>query len=153
VIAWTPEGGWERDGEAIERLDEDRHRFELEYWRRQPVVIFRRLALGMPPTRIRPGDAEGRFDVLDAGTGELIAQFAVNASGEPIKWGASIGDREFEHVFGPLKAYGDLRLPAWGATTAGIWRYEHESAALSAEPLPVSLEPPSGAISEGTRRE
>jgi hypothetical protein len=143
VIAWSPEGGWELDHGKLDPLTEERHRFELAYWARQPVVIFHRLALERPRTRVEPGDGEGRFDVLDAGNGERLAQFAVNAKGEPIKWAASIGEDEFEHVFGPLATYGDIRLPKWGATIGGIWRYEHEAVALGPGPLPVSLEPPS----------
>jgi hypothetical protein len=149
VIAWRPEGGWELDHGKLEPLSEDRHRFELAYWARQPVVIFHRLALGQPRTRVEPGDDEGRFDVLDAATGERLAQLAVNAKGEPIKWSTALGDDEFEQVFGPLATYGDVRLPKWGATIAGVWRYEHEAVALGAGPLPVSLEPSSGSGAAG----
>ncbi len=89
------------------------------------------------------GTDEYRFDVFDAESGELLAHFAVNMKGEPIKWGASIGDREFEHVFGPLQQFDGFRLPGWGATVAGIWRYEHVAASLSSSAPLISFEPPS----------
>jgi hypothetical protein len=143
VIAWTREGGWELDGGELEQLSEERHNLELEYWRRQPVVIFHRLAKGSPATRVTMGSDESRFDVADAESGELLAQFAVNMKGEPIKWSSSIGDREFEHVFGPLTEFDGFRLPSWGATIAGVWRYEHVAASLSQSDPPVSFEPPS----------
>lgn len=143
IIAWTPERGWELEDGELEYLSEDRHSFELEYWRRQPVVIFHRLASGTPATRVARGTNEYRFDVFDAETDELLAQFAVNQKGEPIKWGSSIGEREFEHVFGPLENYDGLRQPRWGATISGIWRYEHVAASLTSSAPTISLEPPS----------
>jgi hypothetical protein len=142
VVAWTPDGGWQTDSGELTTMPDDEHSFELAYWRLQPAVVFHRLAVGGPATRVAPGDNEYRFDVFETESGELVAQFAVNRKGEPIKWGASIGEREFEHVFGPLASFGDLRMPRWGATLAGIWRYEHSAVELSRKPVSVSLEKP-----------
>jgi len=143
VIAWTPEGGWELEDGEVESLSEDRHNLELEYWRRQPVVLFHRLARGTPATRVTRGDDESSFDVRDGESGELLARFVVNMRGEPIRWSASIGQTAYEHVFGPLRDFDGLRLFSWGATTSGTWRYEHSAASLSSTPPPVSMEPPS----------
>lgn len=142
IIAWTPKAGWELERDNLEPFSEDRHSFELEYWRRQPVVIFHRIASGTPEIRVAMGTNEYRFDVFDAQTDELLAQFAVNQKGEPIKWGSAIGDREFEHVFGPLGEFDGFRLPRWGATITGVWRYEHVAASLSPAAPAVSFEPP-----------
>ncbi len=144
VIAWTPEGGWELSDGTVETMDSTRHAFELEYWKRQPVVIFHRLARGVPATRIGMGTNKYRFDVFDVESGELLAQFAVNMKGEPITWGTSIGEREFEHVFGPIDEFNNLRMPKWGATITGIWRYLHKSVSLTQSLPPVSFDPPSG---------
>lgn len=141
TIAWTPEGGWELANGEIETFDEERHSFELDYWKRQAVVVFHRLAKG-EGIRVANGDNEFRFDVFDAASDELLAQFAVNVKGEPTKWGAKIGEREFEQVLGPLESYGKLRLPRWGATLSAVWRFEHQHVALSPDPISVSLEPP-----------
>lgn len=142
VVAWTREGGWETDAGERQPFPESRHAFEMEYWLRQPAVIFHRLARGGSATRVKMGTNEYRFDVFDAKTDELLVQFALNLKGEPTKWGAPIGDREFEHVFGPLESYDGIRFPRWGATIDGIWRYEHETFELSSTQIPVSLEPP-----------
>jgi CubicO group peptidase (beta-lactamase class C family) len=150
VIAWTPESGWESSDGTFEPLPDDRHRFELQYWQRQPVVVFHRLARGVPATRVEKGTNDLRFDAFDAESGELIAQFAVNMKGEPIKWGASIGDQEFEHVFGPLKEFGGVRLPEWGATISGVWRYQHVDVSISPSPPAVSFDPPSRSANHGS---
>jgi hypothetical protein len=144
VIAWTPEGGWEVSDGNVEAMDSARHAFELKYWKRQPVVIFHRLARGIPATRVEMGTNEYRFDVFDVESSELLAQFAVNMKGEPIKWGSSIGEREFEHVFGPIEEFNNVLMPKWGATIAGIWRYEHKSVSLTQSQPPVSFDPPFG---------
>lgn len=138
TIAWTPKTAWEFANGAVETFDQDRHAFELEYWKRQAVVVFHRLAKG-EGTRVANGDNEFRFDVFDAGSDELLAQFAVNMKGEPTKWGTRIGEREFEHVLGPLESYGKLRLPRWGGTLSAVWRYEHQHIALSPDPIDASL--------------
>ena len=147
VIAWTPEGGWEVNNGALETLDPERHTFEIEYWKRQPVVVFHRLARGVPATRVQKGDNDFRFDVLDTDSGTLIAQFAVNMKGELIKWGSSIGEREFEHFFGPLRSYDGVRLPRWGGSITAVWRYELIDASLTESPPSVSFDPPT--VAEG----
>jgi hypothetical protein len=143
TIAWTPDGGWELNDGTLEMLGPDRRAFEIEYWRRQPVVIFHRLARGVPATRVEKGDNEFRFDVFDAESDTLLAQFAVNMKGEPIKWGSSIGEQEFEHFFGPLQSYGGLHMPKWGGSISAVWRYEHIDVALMTSQPSVSFEPPS----------
>jgi hypothetical protein len=144
VIAWTPDGGWELSNGTAEAMDSTRHAFELEYWKHQPVVVFHRLAKGVPATRVEMGTNEYRFDVFDAESDALLAQFAVNMKGEPIKWGATIGEQEFEQVFGPLGEFTNVSMPKWGATITGVWRYEHVSISLAKTPPPVSYEIPRG---------
>jgi hypothetical protein len=119
TIAWTPKGGWELAGGKLEVMPDDRHAFEMEYWKRQPFVMFHRLAVG-GDTRVAMGDNEYRFDVFDSRKGELLAQFAVNLKGEPTKWGTKIDERDIEHVLGPLESFGNLRLPRWGTSLDGV---------------------------------
>jgi len=143
VITWTSESGWDFSNNKLAEMDSARFAFELEYWKRQPVVIFHRLAVNKPSTRVEMGSNEFRFDVFDNESGELLAQFAVNMKGEPIKWGSSIGEREFEHIFGPLEEFNNIRMPGWGATISGIWRYEHKSITLMKDTPNVLFDPPS----------
>lgn len=142
IIAWTPNGGWDMNEGNVIPLDSAHHSFEMAYWKIQPVVVFHRLAKGIPESRVEMGDNEFRFDVFDAKSNELIAQFALNKKGEPIKWGSKIGEREFEHVLGPLKKYENVIQPAWGTVLSGIWRYEHESITLINEITPIDFTMP-----------
>ncbi len=127
TIAWTELWGWDEDNGVVHPMDSARHAFELAYWEIQPLVLFRRLAAGFPKTRVEMGDNKYRFDVFDVKSERLLAQFAVNEKGEPIKWGGKIGDREFEHIFGPLESFNSIAFPKWGANLSGVWRYEHKS--------------------------
>ena len=133
IIAWTPEVGWDMNNGKAFPLDSAHHAFEMSYWKIQPVVVFHRLATGIPETRVEMGDNEFRFDVFDSSTDRLIAQFALNENGKPIKWGSKIGEREFEQVFGPLKKYDNVIMPCWGTVLSGVWRYEHNAISLSNE--------------------
>ena len=143
VIAWTPDGGWNMSDGVVVAQDSARHSLEMEYWKRQSVVVFHRLATGVPKTKVKMGDNEYRFDVFDAKNNQFIAQFTVNKKGEPIKWSTKIGEHELEHVFGPLKKFKNVSLPLWGATSSGMWRYQHKSISLSNSLPPVSYDPPS----------
>jgi len=142
TIAWTAEKGWELSEGSLEIMEEDRHDLELEYWRRQPAVIFHRLARGGGGTRVAIADEGRRLEVFDTASGDLLAGFAVNLEAEPTKWIAKLGDREFDQILGPLSDFGEVRFPRWGADLMGRWRYEHLFVALLPSPIPVSLEPP-----------
>lgn len=141
VIAWTSQDGWEIADGTLKTMPPDQHTTEMQYWRCQPLVIFHRLALGGADTRVALGE-DGRLEVLDATRGELLARFALNQKAEPLKWSAKLGEREIDHVLGPLEAFADARFPRWGSSLDGVWRYEHVSVELSAKPLSVPLDPP-----------
>ncbi len=144
VIAWTMAGGWEsRDG-VVEPQSEERHDLEHDYWVRELTVIFRRLAAGAPASRLALDSADGprTITVIDARTGEALADLTLNAAAQPIRWSATILDELHERVLGPLQEYDGLRIPEWGATPSGIWRYRHLAVSLSPEPPPVSFDPP-----------
>jgi len=144
IIAWTPKSGWHMSNGVVEAQDSARHNLEMEYWKRQSVVVFHRLASGIPRTKVVMGESDFKFDVIDAETDQFIAQFTINKLGEPVRWSTKIGDRDMGHVFGPLKKFKNVTLPEWGATSSGMWRYLHTSISLSKSPPPVSYDPPSG---------
>lgn len=142
VIAWTPESGWHMTDGVVEAQDSARHHLEMEYWKRQAIVVFHRLATGLPKTRVELREDENIIKVLEAGTDDVVAEFRVNKKGEPVQWGTTIGDNEMEHVFGPLKNFENLSFPVWGATASGVWRYTHSAISLSTSPPLVSYDPP-----------
>lgn len=145
VIGWTAVGGWEwRDG-VVQPQSEERHQIEQAYWAREPTVIFRRLAAGTPASRLELDSISSELrtvTVMDAESGETLSRLTLNSAAEPVRWSATIADDTFERVLGPLGEYDGIRIPKWGATPSGIWRYEHRTASLTREPPPVSFEPP-----------
>jgi hypothetical protein len=146
VGAWTEEGGWESHEGETESWDRDRVEHEWVHWTHDPKVIFRRLAAGTPATRVALDSTEGnliRLTVTDAATGEALLWFALDAVGRPVKWSTQwMNHMVMDEVFGPFTDFAGVRLPAWGATTSGTWRYEIERAVLSTDPPPVSFAPP-----------
>ncbi len=143
IIAWTPKGGWDQQGDKVNLIDSTRHVFELAYWKRQALVVFHRLASRTPLSRVEIGDDQFSFNVYDQSSNDFIASFVLNKKGEPIKWSSKIGDQEFQHVFGPMQSFGNVNQPSWGATPSGVWRYEHQKITLSDEFPPVTFETPS----------
>jgi hypothetical protein len=145
VIAWTTAGGWEsRDG-VVEPQSEERHALEQAYWARELTVVIRRLAAGVPASRLELDSISNglrTITVIDARSGEPLSQLTLTPTAEPVRWSATINEDTHERVLGPLEEYDGVRIPRWGATPSGIWRYEHLAASLSSEPPPVSFEPP-----------
>lgn len=143
TIAWTPEGGWEEKDGAVEPMSGARHDLEMAYWRRQPAVLFRRLAQGEIEIRAAEGTDETAVEAVDLASAEVLARFVLNLESEPTKWRARIGEHEIDHLLGPLATYGRIHFPAWGGSVDGIWRYDHLTIELSDSPFDASVEPPS----------
>lgn len=145
VIAWTTTGGWEsRDG-VVEPQSEERHALEQAYWARELTVVIRRLATGVPASRLELDSISNGLTtirVVDPGSGETLSRLTLTPAAEPVRWSATIGDDTFDRVLGPLEEYDGIRIPKWGAAPSGVWRYEHVTASLSSEPPPVSFDPP-----------
>lgn len=145
VIAWTTAGGWEsRDG-AVEDQSPKRHALEQAYWMAELTVLFRRLAASKPATRLALDTTETGLATLtlrDPHTGDTVARLTLDAAARPIHWAALVTGQTFQRILGPLADYGGLRLPRWGATPDGVWRYEHLRVALSDQPPTVSFARP-----------
>lgn len=145
IIVWTTEGGWEsRDG-AVESQSADRHALEQAYWAAELTVVFRRLAAARPATRLQRDTTAAGLSVITLlvpASADTIARLTLDAGGRPVHWAAPIRGRTFQRILGPLADYGGLRLPRWGATPDGLWRYEHLTASLITEPPPVSFARP-----------
>ena len=67
--------------------------------------------------------------------GEPHGWIALNLRNEPILWATT----QYVYTFGPLKRFGNLRVPDWASTSAGLVRYEMVSLEGSAHPPDLSL--------------
>jgi hypothetical protein len=124
VRAYSPEYKYWSvlDGE-FSFADEDRLKKALE---RAPYSIYRiarAVAIGDPTYEIRfgegdiPGSRRLEFFGLD---GEMHGWIILNARKEPIVWATT----QYRYTFGPMKQFGNLRVPDWAVYQNGITRYQ-----------------------------
>ena len=140
-FAYTRTQGWRlRDGRLTTVSD-----FDLRQWRgrwaRNIYVMYHRLAREDPQLWLHK-ERDRRFLVLDADTGDRLGSFEVAAGGEIVRWASAYGASAEEWLYGPLAAFGDIRMPAWGARVHDGYRFFYRSVALSPQAPPVSFEPP-----------
>ena len=76
--------------------------------------------------------------------GEPHGWTIINARKEPIVWATT----QYVYVFGPLRRFGNLRVPNWATTSNGLVRYEmvsltgsNERPSLDLFAPPVKREP------------
>jgi hypothetical protein len=139
--AWTREGGWRRMDGRLSFMDAADVRHQLGWWRGDINVIYGRLAREDEGLRlIKAG--ERSFRALDAADGSDLGLFVLDGSGRLARWKYRFGEDEAELVFGPQKAFGALRAPAWGATPDGSSRFDHVELRLSEAMPDISMAPP-----------
>lgn len=116
---------------------------------RAPYSIYRlarAIARGEDWLQIRYGPVAGipnpRALEFVGPDGEAHGWILLNARKEPIIWATT----QYQYVFGPLKRFGNLRVPAWATTSKGLVRYEMVSLEGSREQPDLGLfAPPAGA--------
>jgi len=124
VRAYSPEHKYWSvlDGE-FSFADESRLENALE---RAPYSIYRiarAVAVGDRSYEIRfgkgdiPGTRRLEFYGLD---GEMHGWIILNARKEPIVWATT----QYRYTFGPMKKFGNLRVPDWAVYENGITRYQ-----------------------------
>ena len=80
----------------------------------------------------------GRWSITNgefARDGEPHGWIIVNARKEPIIWATT----QYVYVFGPLKRFGNLKVPNWATTNDGLVRYEMVSLTGSPQRPALSL--------------
>ncbi len=144
IRAYSPEGRrWDvNNGELAfadqEALTRDLERAPFNFYR-----LVRAVAAGDPYYEVRfaDGDIPGtrRLDFRGA-NGALGGWIILNARKEPIVKATT----EYRYTLGPLKRFGNLRVPAWGVYDNGATRYEMISLSGDSKPPESSwfLPPP-----------
>lgn len=110
------------DGEFAYASDEDlRNAME-----RAPFNLYRvarAVAIGDPYYEIRFGEGDlprTRHLDLYGPDGEKHGWIVLNARKEPLVWATT----QYRYTFGPMRRYGNLRVPAWGVTGNGAVTFE-----------------------------
>lgn len=108
------------------------------------VRIARGIAIGDPFYEVRFGDSELRGGPqleFFGPDGKRESWIALNARHEPIAWGRPT----FTYTFGPMRRFGNLRMPGWAVTGNGAVTYEMLALTGSREAPDRDLfEPPEG---------
>ena len=133
---WDEDGGWVvRDG-AKSEIPEENVRADVIAWRQEPYVMYHKLALHDPTLHLKSVDGR-KLEIYDGPDGRLLCWFVVDASGALLVWGNIYDGEVSEHVYGPLRQFGEFRMPAWGTSTNGGWRFEYEEVIGLSEPLDI----------------
>lgn len=143
AVVATETNGWRiEDGRATE-WDRDavaRHRI---FWPKDFYTLLRRLAVGDPDLWVEQFGEDEPVIVFSESMGEL-GWWDIADDGDIERWGTVDQGEPLAYVYGPIRDFGDgLRLPAWGASLDGSWRFEYTRAALRATGIdPLQLTPP-----------
>lgn len=138
----SPTQGWlDRDGK-IELFDAEHHAATVERYPFGFYSSIRTFAVADP--RIRLAWQEPDRVIVRTVDGRERGWWQIDSTGAPIKWGAGTpGGDSVEYVYGPVRAYGNVNFPAWGASQDGWWRWDYVRIDVSTQPMPasVSVEP------------
>lgn len=124
VRAYSPEHGyWSIVNGEFSYGDQERLKNALE---RAPYSIYRvarAVALGDEHYEIRFGEGDiprSRRLEFYGPDGEMHGWIILNVRKEPIVWATT----QYRYTFGPMKQFGNLRVPDWAVYENGITRYQ-----------------------------
>lgn len=137
----TADASWlEFSERPTRRFSAEEHAQNIDFWNYDFYTIIYNLARGDKRLRL---EFEEPRTVRIKGPGRADwGWFEIDATGQPIRWGANYGDDELEYLYGPVRAFGNINFPAWGAAHDGFWRFEYKTVDVSRQPIPVTLTPP-----------
>ncbi|WDI32517.1 hypothetical protein PUV54_04825 [Hyphococcus flavus] len=139
----TPETSWlEFSNRPARVFNEEEHANNLNFWNFDFYTIIHNLARGDDRLRLR--FEEPQTIHIEGPGGADWGWFEIDQTGQPVRWGAPDGDDEFEYIYGPVKAYGNINFPAWGTASNGFWRFDYHKVDVSRYPFNKELTPPEG---------
>lgn len=114
-------------------FDEAENAANQSFWRYDFYTVLRRLAAD--DNAITLAADENRI-TLTGPEGEDWGWFQIDATGQPVRWGAMDRGEPLEYIYGPVTDFGDIAFPAWATSVDGGWRFSYETVALSADAPP-----------------
>ncbi|MGH8251501.1 MAG: hypothetical protein ACREVI_12530 [Steroidobacteraceae bacterium] len=106
---------------------------DLQGLRQEPYSIYHRLARRDPALRVELRN-ESDLYVYDRDE-RLLAWFQVSPNGKLLGWGNFYDGTVNQHYYGPLVEFDGVRLPKFGATANGSYRFEYLSARFADQAL------------------
>ena len=136
--SWTTDGGWRVLDGVYQEFGADRLAAEVNFWPREIYTMYHRFAVGDDGLRLIH-EEDRKFRVEDAATAAPLGVFTISLEGGPVIWSSGDTEEDVTYVYGPLKSFGPIKMPAWGGQTSGGWRFNYVDAKLYHEAPPADL--------------
>ena len=126
-------GGYTQNKGKIEKLSEEDLAAEWKGSQQEPYQIYHRIARQDTNLIIKMA-GESRLDFYEK-TGRHLCWIIIDKTNAPVSWGNIYRGRLNQHVYGPLKKFGDVFMPAWGSSIDANFRFEYLDVRLYKEEL------------------
>jgi hypothetical protein len=133
----SPDGGWTRRNDTLTAMTPEALAAELQGLAQEPYAIYHRIAKDDPALRVELRDGSNLF--VFEGDERLLCWFQRAPNGTLLGWGNFYDGAINQHYYGPLVEFGPARLPKFGTTASGSYRFEYLLAGFSDDAL---AEPP-----------
>jgi hypothetical protein len=140
IFGLSPALNWVSRNGKVERFDAESHAAAVERYPFGFYTSLRTFAVADP--RVRLAWQEPDRAIVRTADGRERGWWQIDSTGAPIRWGAGSGSDTVEYVYGPVRPFGLVNFPAWGASTDGWWRWNYVRIEVSTAELPVSVETP-----------
>jgi hypothetical protein len=142
-MVMTAQWAWSLENGKLDVWSDARRRQFVENWPGNFFVLLQRIAVNDERLTFRTEGAR-KFAVFDGD--RKAAHFELTDSGAPIRWtrfSLIEPDKIYEDwIYGPLRDFGTISLPGWGARADVTFRYTYRTVRLSDRPIPDSMFPP-----------
>lgn len=136
--AFTPQSGWASRATGVTTIRPERLATAIADWPFDFYTIIRSFAVADQGFTLE--FVEPRRVVVKSAAGADWGWWEIDGDGMLVKWGSKSIDGEIvEYVYGPIRDFGGLRFPAWGAAVDGSWRFDYVQLSLSPDPIPAAL--------------
>jgi hypothetical protein len=133
----SPRGSWTSGDDVVTRDESEAHRGKMELY---PFLSFPSLhAFAVADPRFTLEWAAPNRVILRSADGQARSWWEIDQTGAPIRWGGPGGA---EYVYGPVRAFGNVNYPAWGAKTDGSFRYNYTVLDVSSQAMAFSVVAP-----------
>lgn len=121
---WTSDEGWVIRNGSRKDMSQEQLKEEVMNWYQEPYVMYHKLAVRDPSIRLKLVN-DRKLEIYAVTDGRLLCWFRFDKSGKLLIWGNYYQNEISEHVYGPIKKIGEFKMPAWGTSTNGSWRFEY----------------------------
>ena len=140
TFSMTPAASWLKQLKGERRFTEEEHALNIAFFDYDFYTIIRSLARG--DERLALSDLGDRKIGIRGPDDADWGWFEIDATGQPVRWGANYGDEKLEYIYGPVKSFGNIEFPAWGAASDGSWRFDYVDVDVDRAPPNLKLVAP-----------